>query len=172
MTKGVQDRMIAVEKVRDAFHSAVFQRRDVDAAAALLTGDCSVENRPGGTTVGADRVRTFLAEDLMAHLPADLAFRRVSRTGDRWRVAQEDIVRFTHDRELPWLLPGVAATGRTVEVLAISVAEIDGSSIKAYRTLWDHAALLEQLGLDQPARLGSTPVNRPAAASRSAGTGP
>ncbi len=26
---------------------------------------------------------------------------------------------FTHDRELPWLLPGGAATGRQVEVLAV-----------------------------------------------------
>ncbi len=85
---------------------------------------------------------------MLPHLPADLRFRRLSSTGDRWRVAQEDLVSFTHDRELPWLLPGVPATHRRVEnVLAISVVAIERSLIASHRTLWDQTALLTQLGL-------------------------
>ena len=60
---------------------------------------------------------------------------------------------FTHDRELPWLLPGVAPTGRQVEVLAISVVSVRHRSragrtttlIASHRTLWDQVGLLDQL---------------------------
>jgi carboxymethylenebutenolidase len=95
---------------------------------------------------------------VLPHLPTDLSFRRVSRTGDRWRVAQEDMVGFTHDRELPWLLPGVAPTGRQVEVLAISVVTIERFRIASHRTLWDQTVLLAQLGLghDQLGSVAST----------------
>jgi len=55
---------------------------------------------------------------------------------------------FTHDRELPWLLPGIAATHRRAAVLAVSVVTVRRSRITAHRTLGDHTALLAQLRLD------------------------
>jgi carboxymethylenebutenolidase len=60
-------------------------------------------------------------------------------------VAQEDIVSFTHDLELPWLLPGIAPTHRRAEVLAMSVVTVQRSLITSHRTLWDQTALLAQL---------------------------
>jgi len=89
----------------------------------------------------------------VAHRPDDLAFRRVSKTVDQRRLAEESMVTFTHDRELPWLLPGVAPTGRQVEVLAISVVSVRHRSragrtttlIAGHRTLWDQVGLLTQL---------------------------
>jgi carboxymethylenebutenolidase len=151
MTKGVQDRMLAVERVRDAFHTAVYVDGDLDAALARTADDCVLGNIPsgGGAKSGAD-LRRYLADDVLPHIPADLTFRRVSRTGDRWRVAQEDLVGFTHDRELPWLLPGIAATHRRVEVLAISIVTVERSLITSHRTLWNHASLVAQLALDPP----------------------
>jgi carboxymethylenebutenolidase len=147
MTKGVQDLMFAVARRRDAFHSAIFLDADLDAALALAAPDITVETiPPGRAATGIDAVRSYLTDEVLPNLPADLAFRQVSRTGDRWRVAQEDIATFTHDRELPWLLPGVAATGRRAEVLVVSVVGVERSAVTSYRTLWDHAALLTQLG--------------------------
>ena len=71
-----------------------------------------------------------------------------AHTGNRWRVAEEDLVSFTHDRELPWLLPGVPPTHRRVEeVLAVWVVAVERSLIASHRTLWDQTALLTQLGL-------------------------
>jgi carboxymethylenebutenolidase len=149
MTKGVQDRMVEVERIRDAFHSAIFSAAGLEAALALATADCVLVNLPSGTgAAGDDRLRSYLAQDVQPHLPADLAFRRISRTGDRWRVAQEDIVGFTHDRELPWLLPGIAPTHRRAEILAISVVTVQRSLIASHRTLWDQTALLAQLQID------------------------
>ena len=55
---------------------------------------------------------------------------------------------FSHDQELPWLLPGVEPTFRRAEVLAIAVVGFDRTRIRSQRVLWDHATLLGQLGLE------------------------
>lgn len=149
MTIGVQQLMLAVERIRDSFHAAVYSAGDLDAALETVADGCVLVNLPAGTGAdGSDDVRAFLAEDLLPHLPADLAFERISRTGNRWRVAEEATVTFTHDRELPWLLPGAAPTHRRASVLAISVVSIRHSRINSHRTLWDHSGLLSQLQLD------------------------
>ena len=148
MTMGVQQLMLEVERIRDSFHAAVFSTPDLDTALAVTAADCVLVNLPMGTGASGEGLRRFLAEDVLPHLPADLTFRRISRTVDRWRLAEEATVGFTHDRELPWLLPGVAPTHRRVEVLAISVVSIRHSRITSHRTLWDHSGLLEQLHLD------------------------
>jgi carboxymethylenebutenolidase len=149
MTIGVQHLMLEVERVRDAFQQAVFQAADLQAAMATVAADCTLVQLPVGTgATGIDGLRRYLDEDLLPHLPADLSFCRVSRTVDRWRVVDETSIAFTHDRELPWLLPRVPATQRRAEVLAISVVSVRRSRITALRTLWDHATLLTQLRLD------------------------
>ena len=144
--------MVAVERARDAFAAAVLggvdPDRDLEAAMARVTPDVAFSTLPAGTGArGADALRRHLADDLLPHRPADLTTTRVSRTGDRFRVVDEERVAFTHDRELPWLLPGVAPTGRHVEVLAISVVAVRKERITEYRTHWDHHGLLTGLGL-------------------------
>jgi carboxymethylenebutenolidase len=62
-------------------------------------------------------------------------------------VVDELVVGFTHDRELPWLLPAAPASQVRVEVLAITVATVRQGRIAAVRTLWDQAGLLARLGL-------------------------
>ena len=148
MTMGVQQLMLEVERIRDSFHGAVFSTPDLGMALAATAAECVLVNLPMGTGASGEGLRRFLAEDVLPHLPADLSFRRISRTVDRWRLAEEATVGFTHDRELPWLLPGVAPTHRHVEVLAISVVSIRHSRITSHRTLWDHSHLLAQLHLD------------------------
>jgi len=147
MTKAVQDMMVAVERTRDAFAAAV-RAGDVDAALAVVTGDVALTTLPAGTgATGADALRRHLADDVLPHRPADLTTTRVSRTVDRWRVVDEQRVAFTHDRELPWLLPGVAPTGRRVDVLASAGVAVRRERITEHRTLWDQHGLLDQLGL-------------------------
>ncbi|MDD7936932.1 ester cyclase [Actinomycetospora lutea] len=147
MTKAVQDMMVAVERTVDAFAGAV-RAGDLDAALARVTDDVVLTRLPTGLgACGVEALRRHLADDVLPHRPADLTTTRVSRTGDRWRVVDEQRLAFTHDRELPWLLPGVAATGRRVEVLAISVVAVRRERITEHRTLWDHHGLLDQLGL-------------------------
>jgi carboxymethylenebutenolidase len=152
MTPGIQDLMREIERVWDAFQRDVYLGRDADAAMAATAPGTSLVNVPV-MTGGRDRdgVRRHLAEDVLPHLPADLTRRRISRTVDRFRLVEESMVGFTHDRELPWLLPGHAPTGRSVEVLAITVASFRQGRILAQRTLWDHVGLLSQIGARGPA---------------------
>jgi carboxymethylenebutenolidase len=146
VTPGIQELMREVERVRDGFRRAVLAG-DPEAAVALCTDAVTVVDLPLGIgATGRDAVRGHLAQ-VAAHLPADLTFARLSRTVDRFRVVDEERVSFTHDRELPWLLPGVAATGRRAEALAISVATVRQGRLLAVRTLWDHTTLLAGLGL-------------------------
>ncbi|MGE0299378.1 hypothetical protein [Pseudonocardia sp.] len=156
MTVGIQQLMWEIERIHDAFHQAVHVDGDVDAAFALVTEDVTVTHLPAGTGAAGPDLRRHLARDVLGHLPADLAFKRVSRTTDKLRVVDENVVTFTHDRELPWLLPGVAPTHRRAEVLAISVtafrharvnAHRTESRLSARRTLWDQQGLAAQLGL-------------------------
>jgi len=68
---------------------------------------------------------------------------------DRWRLVDETTVSFTHDRVLPWLLPGVEPTFRRAEVLAIAIVGFERARIRSQRVLWDHVTLAAQLGVAQ-----------------------
>lgn len=150
MTLGIQRMLAEMERVTDAFQQALYADGDVDAALAMTAAGCAVTNLPMHTGVedGA-ALRGYLEAEVVAHIPADLTVRRVSRTVDQRRVVDETIVVFTHDRDLPWLLPGRAATHRRVEVLAISIVAFHHefrmgsieSRIRDHRTLWDASGL-------------------------------
>lgn len=155
MTMGIQQLMWKIEGIRDAFHTAVFTDHDVAAALFAAGPDCALANLPVGTGARGDELGPYLAEQVLPHLPDDLTFRRLTRTVDQRRVVEETTVAFTHDRELPWLLPGVAPTHRYAQVLAISVVSFThtthlsevASRITSHRTLWDQHALLADLRL-------------------------
>ncbi len=158
MTPGIQELMREIERVWDGYRRAVHVDRDVEAAMAFTAEETSLVNLPI-MTGGRDRegLRRYLSTDLLPHVPADLGVRRVSRTVDRFRLVEESRVAFTHDRELPWLLPGTAPTLRRVEVLAVTVATFRQGRIVAQRTLWDHAGMVARLGLDGAAALPTPP---------------
>ena len=147
MTPGIQELMREVERVRDAFRRDVLAG-DVDAALAACAPAVALVHLPAGTGAsGVEELRSFLSRDVVGHLPADLAYARTSRTVDRFRVVDEERVTFTHDRPLPWLLPGVAPTGRRAETTAVSICTVQQGRVASLRVLWDLATLLAGLGL-------------------------
>lgn len=131
------DLMLEVERVRDAFHRAAFVVPDLDRVRAMAADDVALSVRPTGTGATGPALLRFLAQDVHPYVPGDLQEERVSRTVDRWRVAEEARVRFTHERALPWLLPGVAPDGRVVDALVVSVVSVARGKVTAYRSLWD-----------------------------------
>lgn len=156
MTVGIQQIIQAEEAVLAALHDALYRRGDLAAALDAFADDGTLAHVPAGTGgTGRAELERHLAADVLPHLPADLAVRRLSRTADQRRVVDETVVSFTHDRELPWLLPGVAATHRPAEVLAVTVTAFrhrswqgaTTSRIAAQRTLWDDAGMRRQLGV-------------------------
>ncbi|MET0191483.1 MAG: ester cyclase [Pseudonocardia sediminis] len=163
MTPGMQVLMKQMDELRDRFCSDLFDRRDADAAAAAMAVGGSVQEVPSGAGgTGADDVHRYLSQDFLPHLPPDLTYERLSRTLDTRKLVDEVEFSFTHDRELPWLLPGVAPTGRPVTVLAMSLVRIRQNKIDSVRTLWDEAGLRRALGVDT---LGATGAHRPSSAA-------
>jgi carboxymethylenebutenolidase len=151
VTPGIQELMREVERVRDAFRRDVLAG-DVDAAVAGCAPSVALVHLPAGTGAsGTEELRSFLSRDVVGHLPADLVHSRTSRTVDRFRVVDEERITFTHDRELPWLLPGVAPTGRRADVLAVSICTVRQRRVLGMRVHWDLATLAAQLGLPRDA---------------------
>ena len=109
-----------LEQVWEAHQQALLKHRDLQAALAPLAAEPAVTHIPAMTGASGRRaVERFYADQFLPHVPDDLTLSRISRTVDRWRLVDETTVSFTHDRELPWLLPGVEPTFRRAEVLAI-----------------------------------------------------
>jgi carboxymethylenebutenolidase len=69
------------------------------------------------------------------------------------RVIDEMVFAFTHDIVMDWMLPGVAPTGRRVEVPLVVVVQLQAGLVVCERIYWDQASVLAQLGLLDPSRL-------------------
>lgn len=79
-----------------------------------------------------------------------MGLRLLSRTVGVDRVVDEMLITFTHDREVPWILPGVPATGKKVEVIVVAVVNIRGQLLYHEHIHWDQASVLVQIGLLDP----------------------
>lgn len=125
-----------------------FAAHDPEGAAATMTDDGYVLNVPvmtGGR--GAEGVRAFYAEEFIPHLPEDIAITHVSRTVGTDQLVDELIVAFTHTIDMPWFLPGVAPTGRRVELPLVVIVGFRDGKICHERLYWDHASVLRQVGV-------------------------
>ncbi|KAI7158164.1 dienelactone hydrolase [Hortaea werneckii] len=90
--------------------------------------------------------------DFFQPLPADFRVRLLSRTvgNDGSRIVDELFVHFTHNREVQWILPGVPATNKKVEVVMISIVRMIGNKLESEHMYWDQASVLVQVGLLSP----------------------
>lgn len=59
-------------------------------------------------------------------------------------------VRFKHTAPTPWILPNVPPTGKTVEVIMVSIVSLRGGKIFHEHVYWDQASVLVQVGLLDP----------------------
>jgi carboxymethylenebutenolidase len=74
------------------------------------------------------------------------------------RIVDELTHKFTHTIEMPWMLPGIAPTGRRVEVAVIVVVQFKDGKIAGERIYWDHASVLAQIGLVDAKKLPATAI--------------
>ena len=143
--------------VFDAHVRAEFVERSVDATMATMTETPYVTHIPvmtGG--YGRDGVRQFYATWFIGHWPTDVHITPISRTVGQGRVIDELIVSFTHDVEMPALLPGIAPTGRKVTLPNVVVMGIVAGKVAYEHIYWDQASLLVQVGLLDPSGLPVT----------------
>src|SRR5262245_53037718 len=140
--------------VFDAHVHAEFVDQSVDATMATMTDAPYVTHVPvltGGH--GRDEVRRFYESWFVGRWPADTQVTLVSRTVGQGRVIGELVVSFTHDVEMPAILPGVAPTGRKVTLAHVVVMGIVDGKVSYEHIYWDQASLLVQVGLLDPAEL-------------------
>jgi carboxymethylenebutenolidase len=127
---------------------AEFVLKNADAALATMTENPYVLAIPCGTGgTGRIGVREFYANRFLPNIPPDLEFTSLSQTFGQDRLVEEMVMRFTHSIEMDWMLPGVPATGRSVEFAMVGIVRFQADKIANERLYWDQATVLSQLGV-------------------------
>jgi carboxymethylenebutenolidase len=133
-----------------------FVKKDARAALTTMSSNPYVLLVPlaiGGR--GRDGVYNFYHDVFLAQLPADITPVLISRAVARDILVEEAVYRFTHDQVMDWMIPGVPPTHKRVEVGLVAVIKFENSKIASEHLYWDHAGVLAQVGVLDPAK---TPV--------------
>ena len=131
-----------------------FETRDHEDTLETMVDDAYVNHIPtltGG--VGKEQLREFYSKRFIPQMPPDTEMMPVSRTIGEERLVDEMIFKFTHTIEMDWMLPGIAPTGKRVEVPLVAIVHFRGDKLAHEHIYWDQASVLVQLGLLDAARL-------------------
>ena len=134
--------------VFDKHVNCEFENKDVDATMKTMTKNPYVYHVPvltGGT--GYNEVYTFYSNNFVGRMPSDTKFVRISRTIGKDQVVDELIISFTHDIEIPAMIPTVPPTGKYIELPLVVIMKFKGNKIAHEHIYWDQASLLKQIGL-------------------------
>jgi len=132
---------------------------DLESTMATVGDEPHIINLGSGTGgQGTEGVRTFYATKLIGQFfPPDAEFIQISQTVDGERLVDELVIRFSHTQAMDHLLPGVAPTGRRVELALVVIVGVRDDKVIYEHVYWDQAGLLAQLGLLNPAGLPIAP---------------
>jgi carboxymethylenebutenolidase len=128
-----------------------FDTRDVNATMATMVATPYVNHVPtmaGG--VGHDQLKRFYKYHFIGANPPDMTMTPVSRTVGADRVVDEMVVRFTHTTAIDWMLPGIAPTGRVVEIPLVAIVQFHDGKVAHEHIYWDQASVLVQIGRLDP----------------------
>ncbi len=131
-----------------------FASRDVDATMATMVDQPYVNHIPTMTGgVGHDHLKRFYKYHFVDSNPPDTRLVPISRTVGADRLVDEMLFCFTHTCEIPWMLPGIAPSGRYVEIPLVAIVNFRGDKLYHEHIYWDQASVLVQIGLLDPAGL-------------------
>jgi carboxymethylenebutenolidase len=115
---------------------------------ATMVPDPYVNHVPTMTGgVGHDELKRFYKYHFIGENPPDFTLNPVSRTVGESSLVDEMVVTFTHTTEIDWMLPGVAPTGRRVEVPLVAIVRFRDGKVAHEHIYWDQASVLVQVGL-------------------------
>ena len=134
-------------------------RHEFDTKSTPHTLDTMVEGAyvnhipvlTGGT--GKPALDHFYSTHFIPQMPPDVELVPISRTVGEDRLIDEFVFKFTHSVAMDWMLPGVAPTGKRVEVPFIVVVQFEGDKLAHEHIYWDQATVLVQIGLLEPGNL-------------------
>src|SRR5580693_8220048 len=113
-----------------------FATRDTDATLETMVPDAYVNHIPvltGG--VGLEQLREFYSQHFIPKMPPDTEIVPISRTIGAERLVDEMIFRFTHTAEMDWMLPGIAPTGKLVQLGLLDSSRLPVAGLESARKL-------------------------------------
>jgi carboxymethylenebutenolidase len=125
-----------------------FSTRNTEDTLATMVEDAYVNHIPvltGG--VGRDELREFYSKRFIPQMPPDTEMIPVSRTIGEDQLVDEMVFKFTHTIRMDWMLPGVAPTGKRVEVPLVAIVRFREGKLAHEHIYWDQASVLVQIGL-------------------------
>jgi len=131
-----------------------FDVPSADATIATMVETPRVNHVPvmsGGE--GRTELYEFYARHFLPQIPPDTKMVLVSRTIGQGRLVDELFSSFTHTIAMDWMLPGVAPTGKRVEIALVVIVQFDGQKLAHEHLYWDQASVLVQIGLLDPEKL-------------------
>ena len=142
------------QEMIDLFQKHVGAELNGDLATTMDTMTDSphlnhVPTMAGG--VGRDGVHAFYRDHLVGKFfPLDVKMDNLSRTVGTDQIVEELAISFTHTTAIDWLLPGVAPTGKPVELVVVVIVGFKDGKISHEHIYWDQASVLVQIGLLDP----------------------
>jgi carboxymethylenebutenolidase len=133
-----------------------FGTHSTEDALATMVEDAYVNHIPvmtGG--VGKPALREFYSKYFIPQMPPDIELIPISRTIGTDQLVDEMLAKFTHTVQMDWMLPGIAPTGKLVEVAVVGIVQFRDGKLAHEHIYWDQASVLVQLGLLD---LGTLPV--------------
>jgi len=121
---------------------------------ATMVEDAYVNHIPvltGG--VGKKELREFYSKRFIPQMPPDTEMVPLSRTIGDDQLVDEMIFKFTHTIKMDWMLPGIAPTGRRVEIPLVVIVRFRDGKLAHEHIYWDQGSVLVQLGLLDPRTL-------------------
>src|SRR3989475_9446843 len=125
-----------------------FATKDVEATLATMVEDAYVNHMPVNTGGrGKAELRRFYRDDFIPSWPDDLTMTLTNRVLGETQLVEELRLRFTHNKQMNWFLPGVPPTNKVVEIDLVVVVQFRGDKLASERIYWDQATVLRQVGL-------------------------
>jgi len=131
-----------------------FSTRNTEHTLATMVEDAYVNHIPvltGG--VGRDELREFYSKRFISQMPPDTEMTPVSRTIGENQLVDEMVFKFTHSIRMDWMLPGIAPTGKRVEVPLVAIVRFRDGKLAHEHIYWDQASVLVQIGLLDTSKL-------------------
>jgi carboxymethylenebutenolidase len=131
-----------------------FATRNVPDTMATMVAEPYVNHIPTMTGgVGAKELSRFYQWHFVNANPPDTKLVPLSRTIGATSLVDEMLFCFTHTSEIDWMLPGVAPTGKYVEIPLVAIVNFRGDKLYHEHIYWDQASVLVQIGALDPAGL-------------------
>jgi carboxymethylenebutenolidase len=125
-----------------------FATHNTEDTLATMVEDAYVNHIPvltGG--VGRDELREFYSKRFIPQMPPDTEIIPLSRTIGHDQLVDEMVFTFTHTISMDWMLPGIAPTGKRVEVALVAIVRFREGKLAHEHIYWDQGSVLVQLGL-------------------------